>query len=77
MNPVLDALREDVTKAVEIEESALKLINGINDRIEKARQDAIKNGATEAELAPFAELSAALKSENAVLAAAVEANTGE
>lgn len=68
-------LTEDITNATTVVKSATLLINSIQIRIDAAVAAAVVNGATEEELAPVSELSDALETETAALAAAVAANT--
>lgn len=75
MPQVIDDLTAQVTANTTVVESAITLINGIQGRIDAAVTAAIANGATAEQLAPLADLSTALKSEDDKLAAAVTANT--
>lgn len=74
-NATLEALKAEVTRVKEVDESAIVLINGIAARITAAVAAAIANGATAEELAPVTDEVASLKSNNDALAAAVVANT--
>lgn len=74
-NPILDPLAEDVTNATTVMASAETLVNGIGGIVADAIQHALDNGATAEQLARFNDLDAALKTQSASLAAAVEANT--
>lgn len=72
---ILSDLEREVAEAVEVQTSAITLINGFAARQQAAVDAAIANGATEAQLAPVqAEIDALNASSNA-LAAAVSANT--
>lgn len=75
MPQVIDDLTAQVTANTTVVESAIALINGIPVLIDTAVKAAIANGATAEQLAPLADLSANLKSEDDKLAAAVVANT--
>jgi len=75
MPQVIDDLTAQVGVTTTVVESAIVLINGIQGRIEDAVKAAIANGATAEQLAPLAELSTTLKSEDEKLAAAVAQNT--
>lgn len=75
-NPVLSELTTNVNAAEGAMESAVVLINGIQARVDAAVQAALNNGATEAELAPFVQLSSDLSAETQKLADAVAANPG-
>lgn len=72
---VLTDLAEKVTRATTVMDSAEQLITGIQARIDEAVAKAQENGATEEELAPLTELSAALEAESDQLTAAITANT--
>lgn len=74
-NKILADVTEKVTRATTVMDSAEQLILGFQARLDAAVAAAIENGATESELAPLNELSAALGSESDQLAAAVVANT--
>jgi len=74
-NPVLEQLRQQVEQSIQVEASAVTLINGIADRIKAAVDAAIANGATEAELAPVRDEVTALTASSDALSAAVAANT--
>jgi hypothetical protein len=75
MNPIIAPLAEEVTEATTVMESATILISGFQERINTAVAQALANGATEAELAPFVALEATLEANRVALAAAVAANT--
>lgn len=75
MPQVIDDLTAQVTANTTVTESAITLINGIQGRIDDAVKAAIANGATAEQLAPLADLSATLKTEDLKLGAAVAANT--
>jgi hypothetical protein len=74
-NPILGTLTQEVTEATTVMASATILILGFQSKIDAAVEAAIANGATEAELQPFAALSAELDTQANALAAAVVANT--
>ncbi len=74
-NPVLDALSAQIQANLDVEASAVVLINGISQRITDAVTAALAGGATAAELQPFTDLAAAMKTEADALAAAIVANT--
>lgn len=74
-NPVLEQLRQQVESANGAMASATVLINGIAARIEADVQAALANGASEAELAPFAATVESLRNATDELGAAVQANT--
>lgn len=74
-NPVLAELAAKVAATIAVEESAVVLINGIAARVQAAVDAALANGATEAQLAPLADLAAALDAESNTLANAVASNT--
>ena len=71
----LSGITNAVTKATTVEASAQALIEGFQARLDAAVTAAIANGATDAELQPVKDLSAALDTESDALAAAVTANT--
>jgi hypothetical protein len=75
MNPILEPLADEVTQAVTVMASASALISGFQARITAAVDAALANGATEAQLAPFVDLEAALEVSRTELADAVQANT--
>jgi len=74
-NPVLEALRVEVENDVAVMSAAKTLIDGIAARVQAAVNQALQNGATEAELAPVQTEVDALKAGAADLSAAVAANT--
>lgn len=74
-NPNLDALVAEVTETEGIIDSAIALIGGISQKIQDAVAAAIGNGATEAELAPLAALTADLDAKSKALSDAVAANS--
>lgn len=74
-NPTLDALAAQVQANVEVEASALLLINGFADRVQAAVALALANGATATELAPVQAEVDALKASATKLSEAVAANT--
>jgi len=73
-NPILGTLTTEVSESIGVMKSATVALNGVQAKIDAAVAAAIANGATEAELQPFTDLSAALDSETNALAAAVAAN---
>ena len=75
VNPALDALAHQVEVTNGVVDSAVTLINGIHAAQEAAIAQALKNGATEAELAPLVDLNAAFKAKVDALSAAIEANS--
>lgn len=72
---VIDQVVADVKAEHAVIDSAIVLLNGIAGRIDAAVQEALANGATEAELAPLTDLSAEVKAKTQQLADAVVANT--
>ncbi len=74
-SPILAALDAEVTRATTVEASAAALIRGIADRVAAAVAAALKNGATEAELAPVQAEVDALKASSDDLTAAISENT--
>ena len=74
-NPTLEALRLQVEKTTEVEDSAIALINGIAARIQKAVDTAIAGGATAEQLAPVQAEVDTLRAKTEALSAAVAANT--
>ena len=74
-NLILDALLAVITNATTVEDSAAAFINGVPALIQAAKDAALANGATEAELAPFAALKDDLQAKSDALAAAIVANT--
>ncbi len=75
MNPLLQQLQDQVTKTTGILDSATTFINGVPALIQKAKDDAIANGATEAQLQPVEDLAKAMSDKADALAAAVAANS--
>lgn len=73
-NPILGTLADEITQTRTVIASAVVLIDGISARIQTAVEAAVANGATEAELAPFVELEAALEADRNALATAVSRN---
>lgn len=73
-NPIIGTLTTEVNETIGVVKSAVVVLNGVQSRIDAAVAAAIANGATEAELAPFTDLSAALDSETNALANAVAAH---
>lgn len=75
MKADLQPLIDSVNKIEDVADSATALINGFSERIQKAIDKALENGATEAELQPFIAEKAELDAKSDALAAAVAANT--
>ncbi len=75
MNPVLQALADQVTASTTVEASAKKLIDGFNQRLQDAIAADIANGATAAQLANVQAEVDAMKASAADLSASVSANT--
>lgn len=75
MNPILQALADQVAKSTQVEASAAALISGFSARMEAAVQAALNGGATAEQLAPLSAEVDALKTSADALAAAVAANT--
>ena len=73
-NPILGTLADEIAQTRTVIASAVVLIDGISARIQTAVEAALANGATEAELAPFTELEAALEADRTALANAVSRN---
>lgn len=72
VQPTIDA----INAATSLDDGLLTFFQtGLPALIQKAKDDAIANGATEAELAPFADLSATLAAKSAAVTAALAANT--
>jgi hypothetical protein len=74
-NPIIGVLTEEITQTRGVMASATTLINGIAERLAAAVAAALKNGATESELAPLTALEAELEANRVALATAVEANS--
>ena len=74
-NPILDALKAQVTKTTDVMQSAKVLIDGFAARLQAAVDAAVANGATAEELAPVQAEVDALSSESDALAGSVAANT--
>jgi len=72
-NQILDDLTAAVTKTEGVEDSAIAFIQGVPALIQAAVDKAIGNGATEAQLAPFAQLSTDMVAKADALAAAIVA----
>lgn len=72
---LLAALDAEVTRAKSVDASAATLIRGITQRVSDAVAAAIKNGATEEQLAPVQAEVDALKASSDDLSAAVSENT--
>jgi hypothetical protein len=75
MNPILQALADQVKATTDVEASATLLINGFAARIQAAVTAALAGGATTAQLAPIQAEVDAMKASAAALASAVTANT--
>ena len=75
MNPVLQALADQVTATLAVEASAVVLINGFGARLDAAVAAALAGGVTAAQLAPITDEIASMKASAAAMAAAVAANT--
>lgn len=73
-NPVLGELQVAVDKTEGVMESATVLINGFAARLQAAIDEALANGATAEELAPFVDEVAQLNAGADALAAAVASN---
>lgn len=74
-NKILEDLKAEITRATEVDASAVVLINGIATRIQAAVDTAIANGATAEQLAPVTDEVNALNASSTDLANAVKANT--
>lgn len=72
---VLDDLAAQVQATLDVEDSAIVLLNGVAARIQAAVDAALAGGATAAQLAPVQDEVTALKAKTDALAAAVVANT--
>lgn len=72
----LDALKQEVTDTVGVEQSAIVVLDGIAARIQSAVDQALANGATAEQLAPVTDEIASLKVAREGLATAVAANQG-
>ena len=73
-NPIIGTLTTEITETIGVVKSATVLVNGFQARLDSAVAAALANGATEAELQPFTDLSAGLDAETNALAAAVAAH---
>lgn len=73
MNPILQALADQVTATNGVMASATTLITGFSARLEAAVAAALAGGATAAQLAPISDEVAAMKASSDALAAAVAA----
>lgn len=71
----LEALRAQVEASTAIETSAVTLINGIAAQQQAAVDAALANGATEEQLKPITDFTAALNQSGTALSAAIAANT--
>ena len=76
MNPVLSDLAAQVEQTLGVEQSAIVFIMGVANRIEAAVQEALRNGATESELAPIRDQVDAMRESAQALADAIAANPG-
>lgn len=74
-NPILAELTAEVSRDVDVKNSAVIALNGVAGRIEAAVAAALENGATAAELEPVTAEVALLRSSSDELAAAVVAHT--
>ena len=74
-SPILAALEAQVTQTTTVMASAVALINGIAARVQAAVDAALKNGASEAEMAPVQAEVDALTASTTDLANAISANT--
>lgn len=74
-NPIVQETIDEVTEAVTTMKSATALINGFKGMLADAVEQAVANGATADQLAPFTDLKTALDTEGKALAEAVLANT--
>lgn len=74
-NPVIGDLQNAVDKTEGVMESATTLINGFAARLQAAIDQALANGATAEELAPFIAEVQQLNDNADALAAAVAANS--
>ena len=75
-NPILDVLIDEITQTQGVLDSATAFVEGVPGLIEAAKQEALRNGATEAELAPFTALERELETKRVKLVAAIEASSG-
>lgn len=75
MNPILQALADQVTATTSAEASAVMLINGIAGRIADAVAQALAGGATAAQLQPVNDEVVALRASADALAKAIADNT--
>jgi hypothetical protein len=73
-NKILDDLTTSVTKIEGAADSAIAFIQGVPALIQAAVDKAIGLGATEAQLAPFAQLSTDLNAKADAIGAAIAAN---
>jgi hypothetical protein len=73
--PILGVLIDEVTQAQGVMASATVFINGVPGLIAAAIEQALRNGATETELAPLTALEAELEAQRTALAAALAANS--
>lgn len=75
-NPVIDQLISTIAKNKDTIDSAIVFINSVTTKlIPDAIAAALKNGATEAELAPFTQLITDMSAKDAEIATAIVANT--
>lgn len=73
--PIISELTATVQNTVGVMKSATVLVNGIADKIKVAVEQALANGATEAELQPLIALEAELENEASALSSAVSTNS--
>jgi len=73
-NQIVGILADEVAQTIGVIDSAVVLIQGIQQRIADAVTSALANGATADELAPFTQLEADLEAKRTALADAVAAN---
>jgi len=74
-NPLVDQAIQAITNATSVEASAIVFANSVPKWIQDAKDQAVANGATEAELQPFADLNTMIQQKSADLVAALAANT--
>lgn len=72
---VLDDTMAAMTQATTVQASAIVFISGVPGLIQAAIDKATLGGATAAQLAPFTDLAAQLKTESDALQTALTANT--
>ena len=74
-NPAVQTAIDAMTAATSLDDSVLAFLNGVPAMIAAAKAEAVANGATAEELAPFDALSAELTAKGAAVKAALVANT--